>query len=341
MRLIEPQQWNGTTLHDVHPLHLDDAQYEQWLVLNMKDEPRRSIGGTNMAGIVGASPWITPAGVYDSILRLVPDKVFGDTPRSQRGIVLEPIIIDLYAKRTGRIVTDLRETQHHAQYPFLTAHPDGFMHDTTGRGLLEVKTVDTDMMANVKDHGVPANYAIQLAHYMNVCDAQWGEFVFFDANNWQMHIVPFPYDRTFQQELLARGVAFWNDHVRARVRPEELNSTATISAPVVGAEAVTMDTPEYRQAVEAWVRASAERKLAEHGEELARRRVAEMVERDGIDKLVVDGHKVARMQLPGKERLDEAALYRDHPYIDLDAYRSVGEPSKPFVRLWPAKGNRR
>jgi predicted phage-related endonuclease len=320
-----------------HPLKLSDEEYREWLRLNMEDDARRSIGSTNASAIVGKNSYRTPSDVFDSILRLVKDDVFGNSKKSQRGIILEPIILRLYEEQQARaLAATALPTQHDADHDFLTAHPDGMEEDGT---IIEVKTVDRDGLRAIRDNGAREKDLIQTWHYMNVCRAPAGRVLYFCADEWDLHVVDVPVNVVVQTELRERCIAFWAEHILARKRPSDLDAPAeALRVPVVGAEAVEKSDPEYVRAVARWVAATREEKLVKHEVEQAKLAVKALVERDGIDRLIVNGHKVARMQQAGKEVLDEVALLRDYPALDLDSYRVRGEASAPFVRLWPGKG---
>lgn len=102
-------------------------------------EPNVYIGGGNVAGILGVSPYKTPYGEYLGIIE-------GRTPEAdaekarffERRKALEPFAADLFRQRTGLAIVRRNERYTDPQYPFLQAEidfePEG---DCNG----EIKTV--------------------------------------------------------------------------------------------------------------------------------------------------------------------------------------------------------
>lgn len=332
--LVHPSEWDGQSIHSVHPLELNDEQFRRWMEISRAKDSRRSIGGSNMAGILGRSRYRTPASVFDYILRLVPDKPFGTEPRQQRGIVLEPIIADLYEKQTGRTLMHEDHTFHHSEHEFLTAHPDRFIVDVDP-GILEIKTVDSFTMTQYKNGDVLDEYMIQLQHYMNVCEVSWGSFAVFCADNWELYVMDTRKDEDFVQYMEEQAVRFWNEHIIARVRPSETAVSMPVRMPVTG-DVVKRSDDEYVRAMAAVVEASTQKKMAEHAYDLAKSTLNSLMERDGITRVDVNGHKASLIDMKGKEYLDEAALFRDYPFIDLEAYKKRAESGQQF-RVWPKK----
>lgn len=338
---VDPEHWDGENWRNVHPLRLSDGQFAHWLRLNQQDDVRRSIGGSASAGIMCRSRYRTPASVYDHILRLAPEKPFGGEPWQQRGIELEPLVARLYSKKYLRTLVPGRYVEH-PEHHFLTGHPDYFIDDLVERGVLEIKTVFYEDFQRIKSEGVLPEYAIQLQHYLYVTDASWGAFAIFNADSWDLYAFDVARDDALIEQIESLNIRFWNHHILKRVRPPEIIQTPPpIVVPQTGGDAVNIATEEWINATRAMVRAGEDKNLAEAAYKLAAAKVMELCERDRLDRIMCDGVKIARMTKAGNERLDESALFRDHPYIDLDAYRSRGDDSVPFIRFWQPKNARR
>lgn len=346
--LTAASEWNGQNWRDVHPLQLSEEQFIHWMKLQRADDSRRSIGGSNAARINRVSKYGGPAEVWDFILRLAPDKEFGEKPWQKRGLHLEPYIAQLYSEKFKRDTKPANNpankfgTWFHPDFDFLTAHPDFLIPDLVSDGVLECKTVFGSVLDEVKGTGALAEHVIQIQHYMFVLNLNWGVIAYFNADRWEPYFVEVARDNALIQTAEERCINFWREHIMKRIRPDELiHSPVPIVVPQTGGEAKIITTVEYMNAVKGLIEAMEMKKLAEVAYEAQRMRMAELMKRDGYDKISVNSHKVGLMQKAGNTYLDEGELYRTYPFIDLDKFRKQGPPSQPYIQCWPSKPKKR
>jgi putative phage-type endonuclease len=190
------------------------------------------IGGTDMAAILGLSPWKRPIDVYAA--KVDPESVPEiDNEMLWWGRNLEPIVRRRYAERFGVTVA---EPNHLA--PFFTscrswgedstiitgkeswmlAAPDGWIPSV--RSGLEVKCSGrkSSEWGDEGSEDVPAHYAVQAAWYAAVCDAAgWNFAVLFSGNTLQQYRIT--RDLELERDMITAARSFWHDNIQKRVEP--------------------------------------------------------------------------------------------------------------------------
>ena len=145
---------------------------QEWLAYR-----RQGIGGSDVAAILGISPFRTARDLYDDKLNIasaVDDT--GNWVALEMGHLLEPLVAQIFTKKTGLEVFQIKKMFQHPQYPFMLADVDYFVRLPNGEiALLEIKTTNY----NAKDHWwkdgeeyVPVYYETQGRHYMAVMDIE-------------------------------------------------------------------------------------------------------------------------------------------------------------------------
>lgn len=121
------------------------------------------LGGSDAAPAMGLSDYRTALDVY--LEKKGQLQRFEDTNATRWGRLIEPVLRQQYAERTGHVVTQPREMLRHPKYSFVVGHPDGLVLDA-GRGW-EGKTARTDRgWGEQGTDQVPQAYLIQVQHYM-------------------------------------------------------------------------------------------------------------------------------------------------------------------------------
>jgi putative phage-type endonuclease len=185
-------------------------------------ERREGIGGSDIAAIMGQNPYKTAHDVYLDKIGERADEP--PSPAMQRGLALEPLIADWYARTTGRIVKRERAftgLHVHAEYPEFRVHVDAIVTDTRkGSGIAEFKAPGFRNYGAWKLEGLPIYYYMQLQWGIGIVpERQFGSAAFFSAELWDgIH-----FDVGPDTELILRmqdaALRFWKDHVEARVPP--------------------------------------------------------------------------------------------------------------------------
>ena len=90
---------------------------QEWLAYR-----RRGIGGSDVAAILGISPFRTARDLYDDKLNIalaVDDA--GNWVALEMGHLLEPLVAQIFTKKTGLEVFQIKKMFQHPQYPFMLA----------------------------------------------------------------------------------------------------------------------------------------------------------------------------------------------------------------------------
>lgn len=189
------------------------ATREEWL-----RSRRQGIGGSDVAPILGLSPWRTPLNVWEDKLGLGED-VDETSPALYWGNLLEAPIRQAYADATGMKVTKPAEMFISKEHPFMVANLDGIRED--GR-LVEFKT--TSVGNNWGEPGtdqIPDYYLTQVQHYMAVTGATVCDVAVLIAGR-DFRIYTVQADAELQAVLIQREKDFWQ-LVTSRTAPDPIN----------------------------------------------------------------------------------------------------------------------
>lgn len=128
------------------------------------EERRKLIGGSDIAAIMGISPWKTAFQVYQEKRKEVED--WKGNEATDWGSRLEPAIRQWYSDTTGRSVKIPGKILVHPKYSFMGASLDGFTDD--GR-VVEIKTARSGRhWGEPETNQIPDYYAVQVHHYMTI-----------------------------------------------------------------------------------------------------------------------------------------------------------------------------
>lgn len=187
---------------------------------------RTYLGGTDIAKIVGASPY---GGAYDVFLSKTGQDPFQGNAATRVGQYLEPAVAQMYADAMGR---ELGQTTHvmHPEFPFLGGNPD-YLTDDPNLGL-EIKTAAEDRLYAVDANGnriwgdagsdeVPLEYLVQCQWYMGLTGRQrWDLAAFFLGARREFRVYHLKFDAELYALLVQKGVDFWKDHMETGIAPD-------------------------------------------------------------------------------------------------------------------------
>lgn len=195
----------------------NDLNHQQWL-----DERRKGIGGSDVAAIIGASKYKTPLDIYNDKLGLSQPTKLNDFMLA--GIMLEETISNWYAEVSGKKVIRDNKIRYHKRNPFLLANVDRVIlpQGKEGRGILEIKT-SSAYMTKSWEAAPPIEYQLQLQHYLNVLDLNWGEFaVLIGGNDFRRYFIQ--RDQELIDLMNVRLKDFWENNVLKQVPPPPVNT---------------------------------------------------------------------------------------------------------------------
>lgn len=220
----------------ISPLVLVDTENlsrEEWLGYR-----RQGIGGSDVAGIMGISPFRTARDVYYDKLNIAPVE---DEPENwvalEVGTLLEDLVAKIFHKKSGLEIYQLKKMFRHPQYPFMLADIDYFVRLPDGEAaILEIKTTNYNATAPWWQDGretVPPYYEAQGRHYMAVTDADRVFFCCLYGNTEDEVIIrEIRRDMEYEQEMIYLEQIFWENHVLAKCPPPYTEDGAQIMGSV-------------------------------------------------------------------------------------------------------------
>jgi len=231
------------------------------------DTKWKALGGSDMAAIMGVSPYQTE---YDVWLRVTGQYQAPETPVLRRGKLFEPVFETIAREDLGLAVRPQGLIQWEVGGVPLRASLDAVA-DTADGGVevVEYKT-STPFQRQAWGAECPGHYAIQVQWYLLATGAKRGHLIGLIGLDDVRHYV-IEADPGLQKRLLSAAVAFWQRHVVGGVAPsahESAHAAAYLAEkhPVSGPAMLPTD-----DAVEgllgALVQAQADRKAAEEREE--------------------------------------------------------------------------
>lgn len=208
----------------VHP----DIDRDAWL-----EHRRTGIGGSDIAAIIGVSPYKTPWQIYVDKVGLVDldDQEDEQTEQMEWGQLLEQFILDRWEHTTGRHASFRQLLGRHDDHDWMLATFDGLETegpgDPTGYGdppepedvAMAIRPIE---VKNITDwnwaDGIPLHYQAQGQWQMMVSGLDSCLFVVLHAGR-HLETYELEADPDDQAALLRAGEKFWRDHVEKEDPP--------------------------------------------------------------------------------------------------------------------------
>ena len=153
--------------------------HEEWL-----EERKKGIGGSDVAAVLGISPWKTSLQLYEektSDYRNEPS--LEDSVPMKAGNVFEGIVIKIAERLTGAKIIPAKEMVCLEDKPYIRANPDAFLISPDGTmSLVEIKTL-SNRIKDEKwgDDTIPPYYESQLRYYQGVYGDKFCDKAYFFA----------------------------------------------------------------------------------------------------------------------------------------------------------------
>ncbi|AAO06098.1 endonuclease [Salmonella enterica subsp. enterica serovar Anatum] len=185
------------------------------------------LGGSDVAGILGISPWRTPLEVY---LDKVQPRIKPVAPSKQkvftRGQRMEPYVIDLLSEETGLEIIHRGNRYIHRDYGFIAAEIDA---EAASGENIEIKTVSpfkAKEWGEVQTDAIPVHYTAQAMHGLMVTGKQVCVFgVLIGGDDFRIYRVE--RDEETIQAILEKEIAFWDRVIN--LNPPEATTVSDIS----------------------------------------------------------------------------------------------------------------
>lgn len=196
----------------------ENLSREDWLSWR-----RRGIGGSDVAAVMGMSPFCTKRDLYYDKRGIQPvmDEEEDNWVAKEVGHRLEELVAEIFSRKTGFRVYAVRKMFQHPLHPFMLADVDYFIEFADGTtGILECKTTNYNCQNKWSNDSVPANYEYQGRHYMAVMNLDKVYFACLYGNNESEFIIRcVERDLDIEEDLIAEEEFFWQENVEKGVEP--------------------------------------------------------------------------------------------------------------------------
>lgn len=301
-----------TTTGPVRIVDTTGMDRDDWLILR-----REGIGGSDAAAICGLSQWASPFSVWI-------DKVSTDPPVDNAGeaafwgTVLEPVVRDTVADRTGLILKADPWLYAHPDHGFMRANIDGDAIDGDADvGIYEGKTGSVYTADGWDDDQIPTAYQIQIQHYLAVTARTWAICGVLIGGQ-RLEIRHVERDEELIGSLIEIETDFWR-HVLDGTPPALDGSDATtdllgrLYEPVPGKELI-VDLGRATELIEARTAAAAAEKEAKTEKDRCSNELRALLG-DATDAISPDGDRLFTWRPQTRTTIDSKRLKAEQPDI--------------------------
>lgn len=191
---------------------------DTWLAIRQS-----GIGSSDAAAAVGLNPYKSQLELWMEKTGRLSDAQEPGTPQSDEdngplfwGTVLEPIVAEHYAKRTGHKVRRVNAVLQHKDYPWMLANLDREVAGSTEVQILECKTAGING-AKLWREGVPEYVQLQVMHQLGVTGQEAADVAVLVGGN-ELRIYRLERDEVLIERLTALEQEFWR-HVEEDIAP--------------------------------------------------------------------------------------------------------------------------
>ena len=184
------------------------------------------IGGSDVGAICGVNQYSSPRLIYLKKTGQYQDSEDEHSDaaleRMHFGHMLEPIVANEYARRTGNKVVVSPATLVHKDYPWAIANIDRLIVNDEGipYGILECKTASEYMDDAWSEGDIPISYLYQLNWYLWITGLEYGVIACLVGGNKFYHYEVWRNDELLRDEIFPKVDRFWNYHVKNLIEPE-------------------------------------------------------------------------------------------------------------------------
>jgi len=190
------------------------ADNDGWL-----EARKRGIGGSDVAAVMGISPWKSPLEVWLEKTGRADAPDLSDRESVAMGTELESVVLDMYRRRhpdhaAQRVNAILTSTVR----PWAQASLDGIVKDPElGWGVLEIKTGSKE---SEWADGVPLHYLTQVTHYLSVTGYKFADVAALIGDfGLHYHEYRVMRDEEDLKAVVERVDEFWADYVEKDKMP--------------------------------------------------------------------------------------------------------------------------
>lgn len=303
-----------------------------------------TVGSSDVAAILGLSPWAGPWDAWSRLTGLVPRYDATDTKSQARGRMFEPAILTRYALEQGLGVMPgppIGAPPLVGPEPWMHARPDGWAHpvvfpvspDMADRAV-EAKSArkfDVDDWGPPGTDEVPSWYAVQVVWILAVTGLDRCDLAAYSAIDDDWRVYHIARDRGIEGRVVARVRAWVERHVVGGAPPEVDGTEACHRVLARRWTASHRDHQAMAEEAELIARALRLRATIADLEGELSESVARLQARMGdADTLVLDGDRVATWRARnGARRVDLERLRLELPDV-ANKYTIAGQPGRTW-----------
>jgi len=225
-------------------------------------ERKLGIGGSDIAPIMGLSPYSTPLDVYRD--KMNPIVAYEEESEDlKRGARVEKYILQEYCEVNNCSLETNLAPVIDPKYPFM-------------RGNVDAKVVGENVIVEAKstkspiakwEEGIPEYYRTQVAYYAMLSNAERVDVpVLF--SNWQYACFTYWRDLEYEARIRQAVIDFWNNHIVAGIPPAPSNPAELqeVYPKLETAKTIKADS-DIREKINIWQETSLKRRELEKQEE--------------------------------------------------------------------------
>ena len=311
-------------MQDANAIKTTNLSREEWLKLRQS-----GIGGSDIAAIIGVSPYATAYDIYQS--KVQPLSPGGMNEFAYWGTVLEDVVAKEFSKRTGFKIQNVNFLMRHPDKPWAIANIDRAIvnRDVSGNVRFKDGKLTTDQIVEIKTAGeyvgknwgneesdeVPDQYQCQAQWYMGVTGVDICHMaVLIGGNKYRQYKIDRHQD--FIDYLFTEAEVFWVNNVLAGVEPDATTlRNAKDKYPRHNPD-TTLDVEpdsEAAKAFEYYELLKAQEKEVKAALELAQTDLICQIQDN--EALAIDGEVVATYKMQTSNRFNSSQFKKDMPEL--------------------------
>lgn len=191
-----------------------------WLAARSK-----GLGGSDVGAICGVSPFTSAKQIYFKKTGQYEEYLSpsgGSIERMHFGHMLEPVVANEYALRTGNKLIDINCTVTHKDYPWALANIDRLIVDENDNpiGVLECKTTGEYNNDEWNEGEILESYLYQLQWYLWILGIDHGAFACLVGGNKFYYYDVYRNDDLLRDTIIPSAEHFWFENVLKLIEPE-------------------------------------------------------------------------------------------------------------------------
>lgn len=192
------------------------------LTAKQRKERQAGIGGSDAAAIASFSKWKSAVDVYlEKIGEIEPSDLSGNEA-VYFGSLLENIVAEEYARRTGYTVECSPSLLKHSNYPWMIANIDRWVKTNNETRVLECKTASAysfQQWGEEHSDEIPTDYLLQIAHYAIVCNVAVVDLAVLIGGQ-RFRLYTYYRNQKLEEKLIELEHDFWHNHVLKKEPPQ-------------------------------------------------------------------------------------------------------------------------